>query len=197
MEGILYHGSGSSELQELKPHRSTHQKDCIYATPSKAVALLFIGKGNGDLDTRISSVDGKPELLERREGVFETLFNCDGYLYEIDASTFEHYDYLWSLEVISFEKSIKPLRKTYIPNVWEAILEEEKLGNLTIMRYPNRPKSVPLDNSDLIEKYIKFEKSGLVGAVGDLLRIYPEFAEEVSKQYPEFFDEGKEKTYNG
>ncbi len=193
MEGILYHGSSNSDLEELKPHRSTHQKNCIYATPSKAVALLFIGKGEGDLDTRISSVDGKPELIERREGVFASLYNCDGYIYEIDASTFEHYDYLWSLEVISFESSIKPLRKIYIPNVWEAIEEQERLGNLTIMRYPNRPKSVPLDNSDLIEKYIRFEKSGLKGAVGDLLRIYPEFAEEVGKQYPEFFEENNNK----
>lgn len=193
MEGILYHGSNNSNLDELKPHRSTHKKECIYATPSKAVALLFIGKGNGDLDTMISSVDGKPQLLERREGIFEELYNRDGYLYEIDASTFEHYDYLWSLEVISFEKAIKPLKKIYIPNVWEAIEEEEKLGNLTIYHYPDRPKSVPSDNSDLIEKYIRFEKSGLVGAVGDLLRIYPEFAEEVSKSYPEFFEQERKK----
>lgn len=192
MEGIVYHGSRQSDLEELKAHRSTHQKMCIYATHSKAVALLFIGKGDGDLDTRISSVDGKPELVERRKGVFEKLYNRDGYIYELDATTFEHYDYLWKLEVISFEKTIKPLRKIYVPNVWESIEEQETLGNLTIMKYPNRPEDVPLDNSDLIDKYIMFEKSGLKGAVGDLLRVYPEFAEEVSKRYPKYFDSNKE-----
>lgn len=134
-----------------------------------------MGKGNGDLDIDISSVDGKVQLVERRAGVLEKLYSKEGYLYELDSSTFNHYEYLWSLEVISFEKEIKPLNKIYYSNILEAIIEEEKKGNITIYRYPNRPESIPLDNSDLIEKYIGFEKRGLTGAIDDLLRIYPEF----------------------
>lgn len=175
MNKIVYHGSPNGNIKLLKANKSTHQKNCIYATDSKVVAFLFMGKGNGDLDIRLSSVDGKPELVERRPGVLEQLYNKEGYLYELDGLTFNHYDYLWSLEVISFENEIKPRNKTYYQNILNAIIEEEKEGNIIIYRYPNRPKNVPLDNSDLIEKYISFENKGLTGAVSDLLSIYPEF----------------------
>ena len=179
MDKIVYHGSSNPNIKELKPHKSTHQKNCIYASYNKVAAMLFMGKGNGDLDTRVSSIDGKVELVERREGVLKTLYDKEGYLYELDSTTFSHYDYLWSLEVISFEESIKPINKIYYPNVLEAINEEEKKGNIVIYRYPNRPKDMPLDNSDLIDKFIKFEESGLTGAIDHLLQIYPEFASKI------------------
>lgn len=53
--------------------------------------------------------------------------------------------------------------------------KKKKKGNLILYRYPNRPLDVPLDNSDLIEEYIKFEEEGLTGAISMLLNIYPEF----------------------
>ena len=175
MNKVVYHGSPNGSVEVLRSHKSTHQKECIYATDNKVVALLFMAKGNGDLDTRLSNVNGKPELVERRSGVLERLYNRDGYLYELDGTTFEHYDYLWSLEVISFEKEIKPLRKIYYPNILDVIMDEEKKKNIIIYRYPDRPHDMPLDNSDLIEKYISFEEQGIKGAVADLLRVYPEF----------------------
>lgn len=179
---IVYHGSPGGDIEELTPRVSTHQKKCIYATDQKVVALLFMGKGNGDLDTRISSVDGKLELVERREGVLKSLYNKSGYLYELDGSTFSHYDYLWSREVVSFEPRIKPIRKIYYENILMEIEKEEKLGNIILYRYPVRPKDIPLDNSDLIDKYICFEKEGLRGAIKDLLRIYPELALKVHER---------------
>lgn len=182
MNKIVYHGSPNGKIEILKSHKSTHQKDCIYATDNKVVAFLFMGKGMGDLDTRISVVNGRLELVERRLGVLDNLYNKDGYLYELDGTTFEHYDYLWSLEVISFEKEIKPLKKIYYPNILNAITEEELRGNIIIYRYPNRPKDMPLDNSDLIERYIEFEKMGLLNSISMLLKLYPEFANDLKEK---------------
>lgn len=179
---IVYHESESGNIEELRAHTSTHQKECIYATPKKVVALLFASQGNRDLDTCVSTRNKHLEIVERRSGVLKTLYDKEGYIYELDGSTFKHYDYLWSLEVISFESSIKPLNKIYIPNLLEAITEEEKMGNITIYRYPYRPESIPLDNSDLIDKYINYENSGLIGAINDLLKIYPEFTEIVQEK---------------
>ena len=173
---VVYHGSSNSNLEIIKSHKSTHKLDCIYATDNIVVALLFICDSNGDLDTRVSSVNGKLELVERREGVLKSLYDRDGYIYVLDGSTFSHYDYLWSKEVISFEKELKPVEKIYIKNVLDSIFEEEKKGNIKIYRYPDRPKDVPLDNSDLIDKFIGF------GAVDDLLKIYPEFSDIVKKR---------------
>lgn len=175
MRQIVYHGSPNGDIEELVAHKSTHQKECIYATDNKVIALLFMGKGNGDLDTKIM-INGKLQLVERREGILNDLYNKDGYLYELDGTTFSHYEYLWSGEVISFERRIKPIKKIYYENILNSIVEEEKKGNIVIYRYPNRPKDIPLDNSDLIDKFIDFEKSGLKGALNHMLNIYPEFA---------------------
>ena len=182
MEGIVYHGSPRGDIKELKARRSTHQKLCIYATDNKAVALLFMGKGRGDLDTVISTRDGQLELVERRPGILKALYDKEGFLYELDGKNFEHYDYLWSQEVISFKENLEPLCVVHIPNIMEAIEEEEKKGNVTVYRYPDRPEAVPLDNSDLIDKYIGFEKSGLKGALSDMLEVYPEFKREIEER---------------
>lgn len=179
---IVYHGSPNGDIEYLVARKSTHQKECIYATNNKTVALLFMGKGNGDLDTKISTVNGRLELVERRKNVLNDLYNHDGYLYELDGATFTHYDYLWSLEVISFEKRIKPFKKNYCKNILAAILEEEEKGNIKVYKYPDRPSNVPLDNSDLIDKFIDFENKGLHGALDHMLSIYPEFKEEVLKK---------------
>ena len=47
--------------------------------------------------------------------------------------------------------------------------------------YPDRPEyiDIPLDNSDLIEKYINFDKKGHRGAIDNLLEIYPELKDKV------------------
>lgn len=182
MDCLVYHGSSNSNIDSLRAHSSTHKVECIYATDRRVVALLYICDSNGDLDTKLFSVDGNVELVERRKGILEKLYNRDGYLYVLDGSSFSHYDYLWSMEVISFEKEIKPLKKIYIKNILSEILEEAKKGNIKIYRYPDRPLDVPLDNSDLIDKFIRFEDSGLTGAVDHLLRIYPEFSEIVNKK---------------
>lgn len=184
MENKVYHGSPNGNIEKLVPHKSTHQKEGIYGTDHKAVAMLYMAKWS-DLDLRVSNVLGKPEVVERRDGVLKELYEKSGYLYELDGSTFSHYDYLWSLEVISFASEIIPLNKIYYSNILQTILEEEKKGNIVIYEYPHRPKNMPLDNSDLIDKFVNFEKRGLKGAVDDLLRVYPEFTSRVKKKMNE------------
>lgn len=186
MQNIVYHGSIYGNLNKIQASKSTHQKECIYATPSKVVALLFMGKGHGDLDTMIATINGELILLERRPNVLNNIYNTAGYLYELEGTTFSHYDYLWSKEVISFEKSLTPLKKTFYKNILESLNEEEKKGNIKIYRYPNRPENVPLDNSDLIDKYIAFEHQGLTGSIKKLLEIYPEFTKTVEEKLYEF-----------
>lgn len=185
MDKIVYHGSPNGDIQELVANRSTHQKKCIYATDNKAIAMMFMGKGKGDLDTVIAVEDGIPVLVERRAGVLDMLYNKPGYMYELDGSTFEHYDFLWSPEVISFEESIKPLRVTYYESVMDALCVEEQLGRIVIYRYPDRPLEIPLDNSDLIDKYISFQERGIEGAIASLLEVYPEFSDIVKERLQE------------
>ena len=175
MENIVYHGSHNDNIEIIKAHVSTHQKKCIYATDNKVIAMLFMNKGMGDLDTIKSYDNGLPILVERRQGVLEKLYDTSGYIYELDGSSFKHYDYLWKPEVISFESGIKPIKKTYYDNILKALNEEAENGNIKIYKYPNRPNHIPLDNSDLIDRYINFELNGIKGAINSLLTVYPEF----------------------
>lgn len=82
----VYHGSPKGDIEELFANRSTHQKKCIYAADNKAVAMMFMGRGNGDLDTIKSYEAGLPILIERRPGVFDELYNKTGYIYEMDGN---------------------------------------------------------------------------------------------------------------
>lgn len=182
MENIVYHGSPYGDIKVITAHKSTHQKQCIYATSNKVVAMLFMARGNGDLDTCLMYENGLPILVERRNGVLEKLYNKSGYIYELPGDTFNHYDFLWKPEVISFEKEIIPLKKEYHENIFASLKEMEKNGLLKLYKYPNRPNDIPLDNSDLIDKYIRFENKGIKGAINSLLTIYPEFAQIVKNK---------------
>jgi len=182
MEKIVYHGSPFGNIDKLEARVSTHLKKCIYATDNKVIAMLFMARGKGDLDTLISYDEGKIVLVERRENVLNQLYNKTGYMYELDGSTFEHYDYLWTPEVISFEETIKPINKTFYPNILEVLKGEEQKGNIIIYRYPNRPEYVPQDNSDLIDKYIKFYQLGFKDSIDQLLSTYPELNDKVQEK---------------
>lgn len=175
MDKVVYHGSTKGNIEILRANVSTHQKECIYATDNKVIAMLFMGRGMRDLDTVKGYDDGLPVLVERRQGVLERLYNKSGYIYELDGTTFNHYDYLWEPEVISFEKAIIPIKKIYYDNVLEALNNESEVGNIKIYKYPSRPNYIPLDNSDLIDEYIEFEQEGINGAIELLLKVYPEF----------------------
>lgn len=173
MKDYVYHGSSKDNLKIIEPSISTHNKNCVYATPYPEFALLFMSDAT-DLDVRITSIDNKLTIIERKDNVLSTLYNKKGYLYTLDGSSFKHYDYLMSREVISFE-SVKVIKKEIIDNILDRLLEYERLGKLKIYHYPDRPSDMPLDNSDLIDQFINIEKNGRKGAIDFLLSKYPEF----------------------
>lgn len=178
---MVYHGSPYSNLKYIEYNKSTHQINAIYASYNLVIAMMFMGRGNGDLDTvKGLFKDDIPYIVERRKGILDKLYNHDGYIYELDDVTFSYYDYLWKGEVISFETKIKVENKKYYKNILESLLDEEKNGNIMIYKYPNRPNFIPLDNSDLVDKYIGFYNSGNEHAINDLLSIYPELAHQVT-----------------
>ena len=179
MNNIVYHGSENGNLEIIRANISAHQKKCIYASENKVVAMLFMGKGMGDLDTVKLYDNGIPILVERRDGLLEKIYNKPGYIYVLDATTVNYYEYLWEPEVISFVEELKPIKKVYYNNILDNLIKEERNGNIRIYKYPNRPNCIPLDNSDLIDRYISFEKQGIEHAVDSLLEVYPEFKNKV------------------
>ena len=177
MEKYVYHGSPEGGLSVLRPTVSTHLKSYVYATTNPAIALAFTAKGHGDLDSDLRIVDGKVVLTERREGALD-VYKRGGYLYTLDATNFKHQEGLWSGEVVS-ESEEKILSCEFIPNILEKMNEYVQRGELVIYRYPEKPEFIPKDDSDLIEKYIRFDKMGHRGAIDGLVRLFPHLKDKV------------------
>lgn len=91
----------------------------------------------------------------------------------MDGKNFNHYDYLWQPEVISFFDE-PVLEEIEIENVLEKLRIFQNEGRLKIYDYPNRPDNIPMDNSDLIENAKLFESMGIKGAEEQLYKLYPQ-----------------------
>lgn len=181
----VYYGSLKGDIKVFKSQLSIHGKNCITAVDNLAVALILLGRGNGDLDVSKIYDNGMPVLVERRPGVLEKLYNKQGYIYELQSDTFSHHDYLWRPEVTSYEKELIPLKKEYYENILKSLEQLSNDGLIKIYRYPNRPNYIPSDDSDLTDRYIRLEKEGIVGATAKLLTTHPELKERVLEKIKE------------
>lgn len=181
MESV-YHGSNIGNITKFKKEKSTHGIECVYASTSEVIALIYASRAHGDLNFVVAlSENGIPYIVERREGLFLRYYNRDGYIYELDGSTFEHMSFLWDGEVIS-KKDVTIKNIKHIDNLLEALKEHAKKGEIVLYRYPSRPSFIPLDNSDLIDKYFYYYKKGFSNALDMLLSYYPEFKKIVNER---------------
>ncbi|HOP65675.1 MAG TPA: hypothetical protein PLX66_01430 [Bacilli bacterium] len=175
----VYHGSKTSGLKKVEKRVGTHRQEWVYATLSKALSILFINKGEGDLSYVIRATDKLDDpiiLVERKPDTFKEIFNLAGSLYTLSAANFTQNKTKWIAEVISsFDEDV--ITEEYIPNVWQRLKELESLGKLQIYLYPNRPDVIPLDNSDLIPKVIAWDKNGIKTAIPKFLDMYPELTD--------------------
>ena len=71
----------------------------------------------------------------------------------------------------------------YIENIYDELIKLDKEGLIKLYLYPNRPDYVPIDNSDLIPKVLRWYKKGF--NINNFYNIYPElkdkFIEELEK----------------
>lgn len=65
----VYHGSHIPDLKVIKPHKSTHQQNWVYATSSKAVATIFLSNKHSDLYYYLggNDEDNNLVLVERKK----------------------------------------------------------------------------------------------------------------------------------
>lgn len=172
----VYHGSSLPNLKIIKPHKSTHKKEWVYATPSKALATIFLSKNGSDLNYSLggNGLDRPIELVERKPGMFKEIFSCDGYIYKLPAKTFMSGLTSWSGEVVSTEE-VPVVSCEYIENVYDELLRLKEEHKINLYLYPNRPLDIPLDNSDLIPKVRAWEERG--SDISNFFSLYPELKE--------------------
>ena len=127
----VFHGSRIPGLKIITKHKGTHQKECVYAVNSEVIATLFAynEKSNGDYDTSISIENGIPTIVERWPGILEKIYTTKASLYKLNAENFNHYDFLWEPEMISYYDE-PVLEEITIENVFTELLEYLDEGKL-------------------------------------------------------------------
>ena len=169
----VYHGSNTPNLKIIKRNRSTHNKDWVYGTYSKAIATIFLSSKGNDLYYSLSGNenDHPIELVERKKDMFKNIFNVFGSIYKLNSKNFKENMTGWTSEVIS-EYDEKVLSEEHINNILVELINLDKKNELKLYLYPDKPNYVPLDNSDLIPKVKNWVKNGF--DVNKFFEIYPE-----------------------
>ena len=117
----LYHGSNTYIENELTPHKSFHYEPLVYATSDARYALVRAGKFDVNKFTFKEDYDGVTyTLIELVPNAFEETFNTDGYVYEVDDTSFIQTNDLMPNEYIS-HNNCSIIRTFRVRNVGEEI----------------------------------------------------------------------------
>lgn len=132
---FLYHGTCIEGLNCIKANAKSHTTGRIvaYFTEDRVYALACCRSPKEDFVTMGIREDGKQHYYERFPKQLEVLYaNRIGYLYVIDSV-----DGLVNIKGRTWEsdKDVAVERCEIIEDVYKAILEEERKGNVVIHRY--------------------------------------------------------------
>jgi len=179
--GELYHGSSTRGLTRLEPHKSTHG-NYLYATKYKELAIIFSARCGDDCTYALyRNNNSEPwTLVERIPEAFNTMFSNNASIYTLDDSTFKDINTGFS-ELVS-NVGVNTISEEYIENVYDKIKELQKNGLIKLYTYPNKPKEIPNDNSDLIDKEIKQNKSITRKSFERLILIHPNLMNKINQK---------------
>lgn len=183
----VYHGSPVVGLKKIQKRKSTHGKEYVYATYSKAVASIFLSPQGSDLYYKLSG-DGKNyplTLVERKKGMFSQIFHVSGSIYTLKMENFKSGYTGWTAEVVSDKDEIV-VDEEYVDDVFKMLKQLDSMKQLKLYFYPDRPDDMPLDNSDLIPKVLKWVQNGFQES--KFLELYPELKEQYLEEKRKFIN---------
>lgn len=181
---FVYHSSATGGLTEIIPRKSTHGIDYVYASKYRIISALFLARWNDFLITLLTdlSKDGlKIKLVERYPNAFIEIFKGQsGYIYGLDGSNFTQ-STSWACEVVS-SNTERVHDQEFVKDVFELIKDFEERGEIELYYYPQRPSSVPVDDSDMIKKAVElYEMSGNIYNIEYCIERFPELKEQILK----------------
>lgn len=168
VDTTLYHGSTVRNLEVLKPHKSTHGKNWVYATPFRYVALTNIGRDPYKRDTYIASgtINGRYYIKELRPGALEKAFaRVKGTIYTLNDKDFSHKEELCKFELVA-SKPQYVIAKEEINDVLAELEKYDRDDVIDIIRFEDR-----FEEAALLEK-VSFE---------DTLKVYESLSDEDKK----------------
>ena len=133
-----YHGSIVPNLNTLYPFNvdnSLSQKECIYLTSKKEIALLYIWVRKFMWLTYGFDKQGSVVYTETHKDALKEFYNdVRGYIYSVNIDGDEDNDTKIK-NVITMYKEIPVIKCEKVDDVYEKILEYENLGMMKIKRY--------------------------------------------------------------
>lgn len=152
--GELYHGSSEKGITRLEPHKSTHG-NYVYATPYKELAIIFSGRCGDDCTYALyRNNENEPwQMVERIPEAFNTMFSNSSSIYTLDDTTFK--DIRTGFAEVVSEVGVNTKSEEFLGNVYDAIKKLANDGKIQLYIYPNKPKEISQDSSDLIDKQIR------------------------------------------
>ena len=157
MFNYTYHASIQSGLKMIYPKESTHGK-YVYATDYIGIAAAYLGRWN-DFDFAQGIKDEKLYLVERYKGALEKIYRGEqGSIYKISRNGFLEGKTPFTGEIVN-PNEVDVIEEIKITDSYEYLKNLFDKNELDFYEFPNRPKSIPIDDSDIVAKAVKLIKS--------------------------------------
>ena len=181
---MLYHGSATAGLTELRPYRSEHGKPYVYFTKNPIIATFYTVHHvmrpynwfpYGYVSEQVLSYS------EYYPDAMADVYKCkERYIYVLDENDFRSGKTLIG-DTVVFEEAVKISSCITIPDVYQKLLEYENAGQLYISRFKNDEESLNwIDNMIVLEIEIN-----------DLKNMKSDYCDFLQKHFPKAWERAK------
>ena len=182
---MLYHGSSTAGLTELKPYKSEHKKPYVYFTENPVVAAFYTVHHVERPYNWFPYGYASENLLTYSEYYYNAMADVyrdkTGYIYLYDNTTESQGIKLPIGDIIVFEQPVKVSSCIELPDVYETLLKYESEGQLYISRFSDDKESL-----NWIDNMITLEIE-----TNDLKHIKSSYCDFLQKHFPNAWERAK------
>ncbi|WP_350343141.1 hypothetical protein PRVXT_002422 [Proteinivorax tanatarense] len=180
----VYHCSEISGLKLIKPNKSTHGAEYVYATKEIGISALFLSGVGGDFTCAIGRdrQTGMIYVCERFEGAFEYRYSGkSGSIYVLPGEKFKENKTRWIEEVVA-DEAIEPNEEIFVSDSKDFLLDLDEKSQIKIVGYPEKIDGIPEDDSDLVESVIYWTKKFGKEQLDNVRKYHPHLLTRVLKE---------------
>ena len=115
------------------------------------------------------------------------MFSNSASLYTVLDTSFE--DIHTGFSELASKETVDIKEEETIKTVYDKLKELEKKGKIKLYHYPDKPESIPSDNSDLIEKQLMYQKKSQKDVTKKcferLVLLHPELLDKINQKLKE------------
>ncbi len=171
----VYHGSNIQGLKIIRPSKSTHRQEWVYATKDPVICALFLSGIGGDFTCQVGrdAATGLPYVCERFNGAFSFRYEGKrGSIYVLPGKGFLRGKTSWEEEVVC-PFAVQPIGEILVPDVSKYLAQMAEQRKLILKHFPQKIDDIPEDDSDLVQKAVLWTKRSGKHILGQVERYHP------------------------